>query len=152
MEWMEKTFPDYCSGSAYVLTPNIGENLFQTFLRLFKDNYIWIEDVYLTGQQSDLKNQIRKKELHFLLQESLQNQQIYLKQMYRIWCFMKQWIKLQTFSPLIPMAMFINLQLKDWNYGNNYLTMPKWKKYLIMSWIVRSEFPLTSNKTSWITL
>ena len=55
-EWIDDLFWPYCSGSAYILTPQIGSKLFQTFLRTFKENYVWIEDVYLTGILADLAN------------------------------------------------------------------------------------------------
>ena len=47
--WKPEVYPPYCSGMAYILTPQIGESLFQAYLTKFVGSAIWFEDVFITG-------------------------------------------------------------------------------------------------------
>ena len=50
MEFSEEKFPDYCLGITYFMNVATTWKLFRTFEETFKNHYIWIEDVYLTGK------------------------------------------------------------------------------------------------------
>ena len=47
--WQPEIYPPYCSGMAYILTPKIGESLYQAYLNNFVESPIWFEDVFITG-------------------------------------------------------------------------------------------------------
>ena len=54
MEWEIEEYPPFCYGPIYIMTPEIANNLFNLFKQTLKKNYIWIEDVYLTGKNHDI--------------------------------------------------------------------------------------------------
>ena len=49
-DWNQDMYPPYCSGTAYIMTPIIGEILFQTYTSHHLTNSkVWMEDLFLTG-------------------------------------------------------------------------------------------------------
>ena len=46
---MEDSFPDFCYGAMYILSIPAIERLTTLFVQKFKDQFLWLEDVYLTG-------------------------------------------------------------------------------------------------------
>ena len=52
MEYPNDTYPDYCIGPIYMMSPKTSEKL----LLKFEDSssFLWVEDVYLTGAQKIL--------------------------------------------------------------------------------------------------
>ena len=48
MEYPNDTYPDYCIGPIYMMSPKTSEKL----LLKFEDSssFLWVEDVYLTGK------------------------------------------------------------------------------------------------------
>ena len=59
MEYIKDEYPTFCYGPLYVMNRWVMKTLFDLFAATFKENYIWIEDVYLTGTYS--------KNCHFLM-------------------------------------------------------------------------------------
>merc|ERR1711935_991193 len=49
MEWLPNTYPLSCSGPMYMMSPKITMRIFDLFSSTLKEDYIWIEDIYLTG-------------------------------------------------------------------------------------------------------
>ena len=48
-EYPYPMYPSYCQGAFYLLPLQIAEKLYKLFEEEFHRNYLWIEDVYLTG-------------------------------------------------------------------------------------------------------
>ena len=42
-------YPPYCKGPFYLLHLTVAEELYRLFEEEFHRNYLWIEDVFLTG-------------------------------------------------------------------------------------------------------
>ena len=45
-------YPPYCEGAFYLMSFKIMENLIDLFEQEYHRNYLWIEDVYLTGMKN----------------------------------------------------------------------------------------------------
>ncbi|KAK4326218.1 hypothetical protein Pmani_003252 [Petrolisthes manimaculis] len=45
-EWPHKTFPTYCSGSAFVFPNNVTRRLYHAY---FHAPFLWVDDAYITG-------------------------------------------------------------------------------------------------------
>ena len=54
MEFSDEKFPDYCLGITYFMNKATTWKLFRTFEETLKNHYIWIEDVYLTGEMLEI--------------------------------------------------------------------------------------------------
>ena len=49
----ETHFPPYCSGSAFILTPNMARMNAEAYTEVVNvDDTLWIDDVFLTGQEN----------------------------------------------------------------------------------------------------
>ena len=46
---MEDKYPSYCDGPLFILSIPAIETLNMLFVQKFKDHFLWIEDLYLTG-------------------------------------------------------------------------------------------------------
>ena len=64
MEYPNDTYPDYCIGPIYMMSPKTSEKL----LLKFEDSssFLWVEDVYLTGRR------------YWILSESIKSWFVYL--------------------------------------------------------------------------
>ena len=51
MEYRWNKYPDFCIGIFYAMSKNIAVKLFKKFEETVSQNYISIEDVYLTGKK-----------------------------------------------------------------------------------------------------
>ena len=49
-EYPYQKFPYYCEGAFYLFHIQTAEKLYKLFEKELYRNYIWIEDVYLTGK------------------------------------------------------------------------------------------------------
>ena len=52
MDWPEKVFSPYCHGPFYAFSPKTAQRIFQSFEETFHENYLAIEDVYITGKHT----------------------------------------------------------------------------------------------------
>ena len=50
VEFPDDHFPDYCLGITYFMTLETSWKILRAFEVTLKEYYIWIEDVYLTGE------------------------------------------------------------------------------------------------------
>ena len=48
-EYPYPMYPPYCQGAFYLLHLTVAEELYALFEEEFHRNYLWIEDVFLTG-------------------------------------------------------------------------------------------------------
>ena len=48
-EYPYPMYPPYCQGAFYLLHLTVAEELYVLFEEEFHRNYLWIEDVFLTG-------------------------------------------------------------------------------------------------------
>jgi hypothetical protein len=48
-EYPYPLYPPYCQGAFYLLHLTVAEELYLLFEEEFHRNYLWIEDVFLTG-------------------------------------------------------------------------------------------------------
>ena len=48
-EYAYPLYPPYCQGAFYLLHLTVAEELYLLFEEEFHRNYLWIEDVFLTG-------------------------------------------------------------------------------------------------------
>ena len=56
MEWPYDNYPEYCLGVTYMMSPKVMEKLLSSFKKTMKENYIWMEDIYITGILPKLSN------------------------------------------------------------------------------------------------
>ena len=49
LDWPKDTFPGFCVGPSYILSIKTATKLYKAFEEVFEDNFLWIEDVYITG-------------------------------------------------------------------------------------------------------
>ena len=49
-EYSPNLFPNYCLGEIYIMSDKSAFKLLNTFLKTYSDNYLWIEDAYITGR------------------------------------------------------------------------------------------------------
>ena len=68
-EYLYSHYPPYCAGAFYFMNINVMNKLINLFEEEFGRNYLWIEDVFLTGMYiPNFKNSIRHLHvLYFLL-------------------------------------------------------------------------------------
>lgn len=45
-EWPHKTYPTYCSGSAFIIPNNVTHRLYHAY---FHAPFLWVDDAYITG-------------------------------------------------------------------------------------------------------
>ena len=60
---MEDEYPSFCDGPLYIHSIPAIETLNMLFVQKFKDHFLWIDDVYLTGILAPMGN-ISKINLH----------------------------------------------------------------------------------------
>ena len=51
MEYRWNKFPNFCAGVLYIMSKNTAIQLLRKFEEAPRQNYIWIEDTYLTGKK-----------------------------------------------------------------------------------------------------
>ena len=54
LDWPMTTFPYFCVGPSYILSVSTAKRLYKTFVEVFEDQILCIEDVYITGILRDL--------------------------------------------------------------------------------------------------
>ena len=55
-EYLYSHYPPYCAGAFYFMNINVMNKLINLFEEEFGRNYLWIEDVFLTGMYLNFKN------------------------------------------------------------------------------------------------
>ena len=58
-EYLYSHYPPYCAGAFYFMNINVMNKLINLFEEEFGRNYLWIEDVFLTGMYLNFKNSSR---------------------------------------------------------------------------------------------
>ena len=53
-EYPYPKYPDFCQGAFYLLHLSTVEKLYHLFEMEFHKNFIWMEDVFLTGNKSSI--------------------------------------------------------------------------------------------------
>ena len=48
-EYLQDEYPPFCVGTTYIMSLTVATYLVDLFKASFKENYLWIEDVYITG-------------------------------------------------------------------------------------------------------
>ena len=56
MEWKPDTYPEFCTGMAYIMSPRNAKKIFASFEATMGETYIWMEDVYITGFLANMSN------------------------------------------------------------------------------------------------
>ena len=64
-EYPYSIYPPYCAGAFYLMKFNVMLKLIQLFEQEFHRNYLWIEDVFLTGMQIHNFGNFRKSKFDF---------------------------------------------------------------------------------------
>lgn len=59
-DYENDVYPDYCSGSGYILTPDLIEPMYE---QSFKTKFFWIDDIYITGILAKKLKNVRHHDL-----------------------------------------------------------------------------------------
>jgi hypothetical protein len=55
-DWKPDTYPEFCTGMAYIMSPGNAKKILASFEATMKETYIWMEDVYITGLLANISN------------------------------------------------------------------------------------------------